>query len=138
MVYIENIGFDLISVSQLMEENNCVMQLYVPFCVIQDRTTRTLIGLGKPVGGLLYFRNAEIVATAKGLTNQSVDLWHRRLGHLSPKVVELLGDFDFSRSSKDFSNKACEICLRAKQTRSPFPLSNNKTTKIFEMIHCDI
>ncbi|CAL9219005.1 unnamed protein product [Arabidopsis halleri] len=43
--YIENFGFDLISVTHLMEENDCVMQLSVPFCVLQDRTTRMLIGV---------------------------------------------------------------------------------------------
>ena len=35
-------------------------------------------------------------------------------------------------------NKASETCIQAKQTRCSFPLSNNKTTDIFEMIHCDI
>ena len=35
-------------------------------------------------------------------------------------------------------NKACETCIQAKQTRCSFPLSNNKTTDTFEMIHCDI
>ncbi|XP_010518640.1 PREDICTED: uncharacterized protein LOC104793917 [Camelina sativa] len=103
--YIENLGFDLISVSQLMEENNCVIQMSVPFCVVQDRTTRMLIGIGRPVGGLMYFQNMEIVATAKGHTSQSVELWHRRLGHPSLKVVQKLSGFGFISNSSDLSNK---------------------------------
>jgi len=135
--YIEDLGFDLISVTQLMEENDCVMQLSVPFCVLQDRTTRTLIGVGKPSGGLVYFRSTEVAVAVKGVPKQSLELWHQRLGHPSLKVVESLPDFVFS-SHKDFSNKACDVCIRAKQTSSSFPISNNKTTEIFEMIHCDI
>lgn len=34
--YIEDLSFDLISVTQLMAENDCVMQLSVLFCVLQE------------------------------------------------------------------------------------------------------
>lgn len=37
-----------------------------------------------------------------------------------------------------FFNKTCGICLRAKQTRDCFQLSTNKTTRVFEMIHCEV
>ena len=59
-----------------MAENDCVMQLSVPFCVLQDRSTRMLIGVGKPIGGLVYFQNTEVVAIAKGTANQSLELCH--------------------------------------------------------------
>lgn len=74
--YIEDLGFDLISVTQLMAENDCVMQLSVPFCILQDRTTRILTGVGKPRGGLVYFQNVEVVAVAKVLPAESLELWH--------------------------------------------------------------
>ena len=61
------------------------------------------------------------------------DLWHRRLGHPSNKIVGLLPVV----SSKT-GNKACDICFRAKQTREVFPVSDNKTSAIFELIHCDV
>lgn len=74
--YIEDLGFDLISVTQLMAENDCVMQLSVPFCILQDRTTRILTGVGKPRRGLVYFQNVEVVAVAKVLPAESLELWH--------------------------------------------------------------
>ena len=40
--------------------------------------------------------------------------------------------------SSDVLNKACDVCLRAKQTRSPFPTSINKTTRVFELVHSDL
>ncbi|CAH9080033.1 unnamed protein product [Cuscuta epithymum] len=39
---------------------------------------------------------------------------------------------------KNIGNFPCDICLRAKQTRDPFPISLNKTQDIFEMVHCDL
>nr|GMC80250.1 Retrovirus-related Pol polyprotein from transposon TNT 1-94 [Ipomoea batatas] len=35
-------------------------------------------------------------------------------------------------------NKACEVCFRAKQPREKFPLSNNRASRIFEKIQCDL
>ena len=35
-------------------------------------------------------------------------------------------------------NKACEICFRAKHSRDKFSLSDNKASRIFEKVHCDL
>jgi len=35
-------------------------------------------------------------------------------------------------------NEICEICVGAKQTRRPFPISKNNVKNIFDLIHCDI
>ncbi|CAH9074985.1 unnamed protein product [Cuscuta europaea] len=43
--------------------------------------------------------------------------------------------FPMHKSNK---NLPCEICHRAKHSRAPFPTSTNKTTRIFELVHCDV
>ena len=40
--------------------------------------------------------------------------------------------------SCSFSSKACDISHQAKQTRDKFGISDHKTTKCFEIIHCDL
>ena len=35
-------------------------------------------------------------------------------------------------------NKACEICFRAKHSRAKFPLRDNRASRIFEKIRCDL
>lgn len=57
--------------------------------------------------------------------------------HPSSQVLELLKLSDLS-SSSGFENKACDAYIRAKHTRDPFPLSGNKTTMAFELVHCDL
>lgn len=37
-----------------------------------------------------------------------------------------------------FDSKACDICIGSKQTRDSYPLSSNKTSFAFELIHCDL
>lgn len=33
---------------------------------------------------------------------------------------------------------SCDVCLRAKQTRSSFLISGNKASDLFQLIHCDL
>ena len=68
-------------------------------------------------------------------SSQSLELWHSRLGHPSKKVVKLL---PFFNSSRGHLHKGCEVCHRAKHPRDRFPLSENKSTRNFELIHCDL
>jgi len=41
-------------------------------------------------------------------------------------------------SDKKFSDKSCDVCFRAKQTRLSFPVSDNKAKNCVDLIHCDI
>jgi len=64
------------------------------------------------------------------------ELWHHRLRHPNQQVMSLL-----SSSISDLNNKSmdiCDACFRTKQTRMSFPISNNKASYCFDLIHCDI
>ncbi|CAH9142335.1 unnamed protein product, partial [Cuscuta epithymum] len=64
----------------------------------------------------------------------NLDLWDQRLGHASDQRLHNIASL---QGSKRFNN-FCDSCIRAKQTRLPFPVSIIKTTCCFELIHCDI
>lgn len=132
--YIAKMKSDLIAIGQLMDENHCVMQLANNFIVIQDRTTRMVTGVGKRENGTFYFRGLETVAAVTTRDIDSHDLWHNRMGHPSAKVVSLLPGAVVS----EIFNKACDTCFRAKQSRDSFTLRDNKSTKVFYLIHCDV
>ncbi|CAH9138890.1 unnamed protein product, partial [Cuscuta epithymum] len=65
------------------------------------------------------------------------DLWHRRLGHPSDRVLKLVPVISGS-SGRKVLNKTCVACPVAKKTRASFPISNNKASRIFELVHCDL
>jgi transposase InsO family protein len=95
-----------------------------------------LIGLGKRIDGIYYFigiRHAKALKVDAGI---SLDLWHRRMGHPSLRITELVSNI--SSNNNMYGNKACDICQGAKQTRDNFPLSNNKVSNAFDLVHCDL
>ncbi|KAH7560579.1 hypothetical protein JRO89_XS10G0048100 [Xanthoceras sorbifolium] len=105
--------------------------------VLYDHT-RELIGTGVRRDGLYYFGGAEgdsVQHVSVHNAASTLELWHKRMGHPSEKVVKLLPSVSNLKGSL---NKACEICFRAKHPRDKFPLSDNKATRIFEKIHCDL
>lgn len=67
-------------------------------------------------GWVLEQVNKELVvaATVKYNGGNIFDLWHKRLEHPFPRVMELIPKTGYSRSNA-LSNKACDVCLRAKQ-----------------------
>ncbi|CAH9112012.1 unnamed protein product [Cuscuta europaea] len=79
----------------------------------------------------------EICAHQVGMVD-STDLWHARLGHPSASVVRKVSSLINYVPSSQLENKACDACLRAKQTRAAFDLNSARAIECFEMIHCDI
>ncbi|KAG7598815.1 GAG-pre-integrase domain [Arabidopsis suecica] len=134
--FVDGLHCHLISVSQLTKARRCIFQLTDKVCIVQDRTTLMLIGAGKQLNGLYFFRGVEVAAMMTSKDVSTTELWHCRLGHPSSKALKLL-QFSDSTSSV-FDSEKCEICIQAKQTRDPFPLSANKTSFAFELVHCDL
>lgn len=90
VLYVPDLNYNLISVSQLIEESNCIVQFTNRFCVIQDHTSRMLIGAGEQREGLYYFCGIPLSKVLKVVEKGSTVLWHQRLGHPSHKVVTML------------------------------------------------
>ena len=63
-----------------------------------------------------------------------LDAWHFGLGHLS---FDTIRHIDLPCTSTR-TNNICSICPKARLHRQPFPLSNSRASRIFELIHVDI
>jgi transposase InsO family protein len=137
VLYVPRLNCSLISISQLSDELNCTVQFTNKLCVMQDLTSRMLIGAGKRKDGLYYFQGIRKEKACKADGVNIVELWHKRMGHPSMKITQLIPGINRHGSGMDF-NKACDICFRAKQTREKFPLSEHNASSIFEIIHCDL
>ncbi|XP_010274487.1 PREDICTED: uncharacterized protein LOC104609798 [Nelumbo nucifera] len=135
VLYVSRLNCNLISVSQLLEESNCNIQITNKFCVVQDRTSRMAIGAGELREGLYYFKDACSSKFHKAKVKASYELWHKRIGHPSEKVIKFLPDLNIRGGS---GNRICGVCLKAKQTRGTFDSSENNAKKIFDLIHCDL
>lgn len=65
--------------------------------------------------------------------------WHIFLGHPSVTTMKHLKFITDANENEAFEViKNCEVCLKAKQTRDPFPQLNERSEILFELIHGDI
>ncbi|KAI4347891.1 hypothetical protein L6164_008667 [Bauhinia variegata] len=88
VLYVPKLSCSLLSVSQLLDESNFLLQFTNKLCVMQDRTSRMLIGAGKRRDGLYYFRGERVVKACKTSGENQLSLWHKRLGHPSYKITQ--------------------------------------------------
>ncbi|CAH9112462.1 unnamed protein product, partial [Cuscuta epithymum] len=87
--------------------------------------------MGERRNGLYYLQHQSQTSSVNAVT-LTADLWHRHMGHPAGQIVKSLF------RTTDNVIFPCDICFRAKQTRNSFSLSANKSSGIFELIHCDL
>lgn len=124
--------------SQLLDDSNFVVQFTNKICVIQDHTSRMMIGAGEQLGGLYFLIEVAPARVYKTTRIASSELWHKRMGHPSSRIVDLISEIGNVGRSDSVKNKFCDICFRAKQTKEEFISSNNKVAECFSLIHCDL
>ena len=76
VLYIPKLTCNLISVTQLLDDYSCILQITNTLCVIQDRATRKLIGAGERLDGLYFFRCVSQVRVL-AVEDSSFELWHQ-------------------------------------------------------------
>lgn len=132
VLYVPNFNCNLVSVSRISKDLQCVVSFFPDFCVMQGLRTRNLIGAGRCQGGLYrigMIKERRAMAT-------TVDTWHKRLGHASKGKLSRVNFF--KSNSVELSNEICDSCAKAKLARTPFPISMIRSNVIFDLIHCDI
>ena len=80
--------------------------------------------------------------TCLNAQNENVDLWHRRLGHVTSSSLNKLisKDLVLGLPKLKFSeNKICEACVKEKQIRSSFKSKKQVTSsRVLELLHMDL
>jgi hypothetical protein len=92
-------------------------------------------------GGNLYSFSPSKITTQTALTasSLSVDVWHRRLGHLGHQsLARLVFDFSLPCTHKSTHIGVCDACQRGRHVRLPFSHSSSFTYFPFQIIHCDL
>ena len=83
--------------------------------------------------------NPTISANIAGAND--VELWHRRYGHLGVRNLKKLAS---SRMVEGFQGTLtgelglCEPCAYGKQHRTPFPVSQTRSSELLELVHTDV
>jgi len=137
VLYIPSFTCNLISVHQLANDKNCIIIYSARCCLIQDLTSKTLIGTAEKRNGVYYLKSDVGGSFFRAMQNKESLLWHQCMGHPSLGSLTILSvNYGFRLNKNLFD--CCDICHRAKQTRSIFSLSDSKAQRPFALIHCDL
>ena len=143
VLFVPDFKLNLLSVPKLCLDDNCIVSFDNDKCLIQDKRTLKMTGLGDLIEGLYFLstqRPATIASSQTQLPQSTIipqeALWHFRLGHISDhRLLGLHQDFPYVTIDKGY---ACDICHYSKHRKLPFKLSNNKASQCYELIHFDI
>lgn len=71
----------------------------------------------------------------------SVDVWHRRLGHLNVRDVIKLSQKGLATGINIVSERLsqpCDVCMRGKLTALPFPKQSQRSSDVLNIVHSDV
>ncbi|KAJ0519517.1 putative RNA-directed DNA polymerase [Helianthus annuus] len=133
--FVPTYSVNLLSVYKLSKDNKITVVFNENTCLLQDSKSGRVLVTGKQDNGLYFLKKDgnSINFCFNSLNNSN--LWHSRLGHPADQVLSILKD---DLGIVDVKKHACEICHRAKQVRSPFPLSEHKTSSVGDIVHLDV
>ena len=141
VMYVPELGSNLFSVKAAAKEGMSVM-FKEHEATISDSRGR-VVGTGR-IQGNLYYLNATLAHSARvaAVKEEGVDLWHRRLGHVSHKTLQEMaknGTVTGMKLSAEEEPKFCEACIEGKMTRTHGkPVGEIRTTRRLELVHSDV
>lgn len=96
----------------------------------------------KANGNGIKAKNERNIAMSVIHGKNEIDSWHYKLGHINERdmrSMEQSSDVYGINFPSDGKTSQCEVCIREKQTRRPFPKSNGGRTKeLLEIVHSDV
>ncbi|KAG7301017.1 hypothetical protein JYU34_015390 [Plutella xylostella] len=138
---VPGITTNLLSVSRLIQKGNKVL-FKNNLCEIRN-PQNVLVGIAELVNGVykLITKTESVSLTAASGTSTSM-VWHRRLGHINSKDLNIMKDGAVKGISypgtAEISMSNCSVCCEGKQARLPFPQSSTRSEMVLEIVHADV
>ena len=145
VLHVPKLSVSLLSIHKITTDLQCHVTFFPSYCMFQDQHMGKMIGHAKEHDGLYYLDTRSGCGGGVSLSNFSASLssnkaklWllHCRLGHPSFSVLKVMFPSLFDNLKPEMLH--CEVCQLAKHHRVSYPLSNNKTSFPFQLIHTDV
>jgi hypothetical protein len=131
---------NLVSVRRFTTDNNCSVEFDPRGFSVKDLRTRSVITRCNS-SGPLYPMCPPLANTSPHafLTSVSSELWHQRLGHLGHEALSHLARSSVISCNKDTTtSNLCHACQLGRHVRLPFPHSQSRASRPFDLVHCDL
>ncbi|RVW77068.1 Retrovirus-related Pol polyprotein from transposon RE1 [Vitis vinifera] len=157
VLHVPNLDCNLLSISKLARDLQCVTKFYPNSCVFQDLKSGKMIGSAELCSGLYLLscgqfsnqvsqascvQSQSMLESFNSVSNSKVNkdseiiMLHYRLGH--PSFVYLAKLFPKLFINKNPASYHCEICQFAKHTRTVYPQIPYKPSTVFSLVHSDV
>jgi GAG-pre-integrase domain len=140
VLHVPNFTNNLLSVSQLVDDLNCVVSLSPTHVVLQELNRGRVIDIGKRSEGLYRLQQEEEKTKQRVCLAETPELelflLHYCLGHIPFTVLGRLYPKLHSRCSK--TKLVCDACEFAKHTRTMYPSFGNRSNSCFDIVHSDV
>ncbi|KAM1717162.1 hypothetical protein ACFX11_025037 [Malus domestica] len=144
VLHVPDLKHNLLSANQFLLDNWCSMHLYPFHFTVKDISSGKMLFKGPVQHGFYQFQplnstlvNASYLAFAAS-TNASRDVWHQRLGHPSPKIINKLTSESCISVSGNNHPTFCNGCALSKSSKLPFVPVLSQTSKPLELLHTDV
>ena len=139
--YIPALRSNIISLGQATE-SGCDVRMKQTYLTIHDQYGNLIMKASRS-RNRLYKVTMEIEEAKCFQLQEQEDFsrWHARLGHLGVDAMKAMSgkELVIGLPTLKVEKETCEACLRAKQTRKPFPTATSyRATKALELIHGDL
>ena len=132
VLYVPNLPFNLIFISKLTYDLNCLITFSDNSIILQGRSTGKTIGIGRESHSLFLLSSPSSSTTC--ISMDTPLLIHSFLSHPNIFKCRIMVPRFSSLSSIE-----CESCQLGKHTHVPFPRRLNQRTKSpFELVHTDV
>jgi GAG-pre-integrase domain len=132
ILHVPSISKPLLSISQLLADNNVYVQFHANLCLVKECTSHKVILQSIKRDGLYLVSAAHQELLCQ---QDSSQLWHLRLGHTSSSSLQPIAT---TLSCKPNKMQLCIACSLAKAHRLPFYPSDIVAHKPLELVHCDV
>ncbi|PKU80975.1 Retrovirus-related Pol polyprotein from transposon TNT 1-94 [Dendrobium catenatum] len=140
LFHVPNLSHNLLSVSNLTQDNNVSVNFNPSGFTIKDMKTNRTILSGPSNRGLYPVRSATtFVFPKKALTatSQAASLWHQRLGHTNSRIIQAISTTNKNlHIPHNFS--FCSECTTSKGHKLAFTNNRSHSTMPLEIIHTDV
>ncbi|PKU70017.1 Retrovirus-related Pol polyprotein from transposon TNT 1-94 [Dendrobium catenatum] len=129
LLHVPNISHNLLSISNLVKDNNISITFDPSGFVFKDLTTDQQLLQGPCSGGLYRLpkkSGSPHPHTALQASNTPSSVWHDRLGHPHLRTLQWISRSDPALHLFTFS-KHCTTCAQCKNHKLPFEISHSRT-----------
>jgi len=142
ILHVPHIKKPLLSVQKFCLENNVFFEFHSFVFYVKDLITKEVLLSGHSRDGLYIMSESSATSLPQAFLtarrSTSADVWHRRLGHPSSRILRLLvSNKKVSCKSKQF-HFDCQACPLGKSSRLSLGPTGHKTSAPLELIYSDV